>query len=368
MIKILFLIPDLSGGGAERVLCNLVNHMDQSKFEITVQTVNEYDPKKYLAEGIRYKAINRCKTRIGKSLMNYWYRFCTEYKLTYPLYIKDDYDIEVAYLECGATKVLAASTNKKAKKVAWVHCDAKKKGLTAEKTGRYYSKYDKVVCVSQEARKSFDEMLSDYADSTVLYNVIDEAEIFRKIQETNSLNWNKEVFHLLTVGRLSYEKGCDRLVEVCRRLKEEGYLFQLHFLGDGPDKKKLQKEFDAKGLSHNVVFEGFSSNPYLYMNQADLIVIPSRTEALSTVAVEALILGKAVVTTPCSGMRELFGESEFGVVTEHSVESLYCNVKRMMDSEELRHRYSRLAEQRGLRFKSEATVKQTEQFFIDLLR
>ena len=130
MIKILFFIDGITGGGAEKVLRTLVNNMDQSKFDITVQTLVESDPARYLAPGIRYRAINRCKTPLGRRLFHYWVRLCAELKWLYPLYIKDDYDIEVAYLECGPTKFLAGSTNKKAKKLAWVHCDlAKKEGI-----------------------------------------------------------------------------------------------------------------------------------------------------------------------------------------------------------------------------------------------
>lgn len=367
MIKILFFIPNLSDGGAEKVLCNLVNNMDQSKFDITVQTVNEQEAKKYLVDGIHYKAINRAKTKLGKGIMQYWYRFCTEFKLTYPLYVKGDYDIEVAYLECGATKVMAASTNATAVKLAWIHCDIKKKGFIAEKTGKYYSKFDKIICVSQEAKKKFDEVFGDYAESMVLYNVIDEAVIYQKLNKSNNLDWDADVIHLLTVGRLSYEKGCDRLLEVCKWLRNDGYKFQVHLLGEGPEKKYLQDEVDKNQLSEYVVFEGFSTNPYQYMNQADLIIIPSRTEALSTVAIEALILGKPVVTTPCSGMQEIFGESEYGIITEDSAISLYSNIKRMMSSPDLLKKYSEAAKKRGLDFRKEEIVKKTEVLFEKLL-
>ena len=114
MTKILFFIDTVTGGGAEKVLRTLVNNMDQKKFEITVQTIDEADPAVYLVPGIRYKAINRCKSGLGKKLFSYWVRLCAELKWLYPLYIRDDYDIEVAYLECGPTKILAGSTNKKA--------------------------------------------------------------------------------------------------------------------------------------------------------------------------------------------------------------------------------------------------------------
>ena len=133
MIKILFFIDTLAGGGAEKVLRTLVNNMDQSKFSITVQTLEEVNPHEYLVPGIRYKAINRCKTAFGKKLFHFWIRLCAELKWLYPLYIRDDYDIEVAYLECGPTKILAGSTNKKALKLAWVHCDLiKKEGIAAQ--------------------------------------------------------------------------------------------------------------------------------------------------------------------------------------------------------------------------------------------
>ncbi len=122
MIKILFFIEELEAGGAEKVLRDLVNHMDQTKFDITIQTVWPCDASKYLVSGIRYKSTYSAKNRINRLR----YRFEAEVGILYHLHIKDDYDIECAYLEMGPTKVLASSTNKNAKKLAWVHCDLTK--------------------------------------------------------------------------------------------------------------------------------------------------------------------------------------------------------------------------------------------------
>ena len=111
MIKILFFIEELRGGGAEKVLCNLVNAMDQSKFEITVQTLWKADAEKYLRPGIRYRYCYDTRSKV-----NSWRsRGEIALGLCYRLHIKDDYDIEIAYLECGATKIMAASTNSRAK-------------------------------------------------------------------------------------------------------------------------------------------------------------------------------------------------------------------------------------------------------------
>lgn len=363
MIKILFFIPGLSGGGAEKVLCNLVNNMDQTKFDITVQTIEYNNPEDYLVKGIHYKSIFKKRCLAGRKILNYWYRFCTEFKLTYQLYIRDNYDIEVAFLECGATKVMAASTNKHAAKFAWVHCDVKKKGLSPEKTGKYYTKFNQIVCVSEAAAQSYEELFGRFAHPTVLYNVIDEKQILDNSKLPLNHEWDKRIVHIVSVGRLCYEKGSDRLVNVCRMLKDAGLPFCCHFVGDGLDRHKLETMVASYGLTEQVVFEGFAKNPYPYMENADIVVIPSRSEALSTVAIESLILGKAIVTTPCSGMEELIGRYHAGIITEDSEVSMYEAIKAVADSDSLREMYEKTSKKRGLDFSKKKMVHMAEALF-----
>lgn len=367
MIKILFFIPRLSEGGAEKVLRNLVNNMDQSKFDITVQTVDDCDHKKYLSDGIHYKSINRCKTKFGKKLMNYWYRFCTEFKLTYPLYIKDDYDIEVAYLECGATKVMAASTNKNALKLAWVHCDLQKKGITDDRYGRYYSEFDKVVCVSQDVKKSFDKLFGEYAESVVLYNVIDEDEILKKASDTVEWNCKPEQKRLLAVGRLTKQKNFAYLIDVCGKLRDDGYKFHLNILGDGPEKENLEQKIKKLNLQRFVELKGFTDNPYPWIKSAEIILCSSIYEGISTVIQESLILGKAVVTAPCTGMKELLGDSDYGLITDDTEDGLYKGIRTIIDSPELEKKYADVARNRGYDFYKEKVITETEDFFMSRL-
>lgn len=369
MIKILFFIDGITGGGAEKVLRTLVNNMDQSKFEITVQTLEQVDAARYLAPGIRYKAINRCRSGWGKRLFHYWVRLCAELKWLYPLYIKDDYDIEAAYLECGPTKFLAGSTNQKAKKLAWVHCDLKKReelASQADSLKKFYQTYDRVVCVSETVRRSYISLFGNDPEATVVYNVNDEADVLQK-SEAFSVE-KPDVPTFLAVGRLSYEKGNDRLLDACKLLKDAGYDFRLWLVGDGPERDNLTNQVTACGLEENVKFWGFQTNPYPYMDAADVIVTPSRFEGFSTVVTEAMILGKCVVTTPCSGMDELLGDNKFGLITEDSVEGIYQGMKRMLDDPELRQQYARKAAIRGRDFSRDELVKQTEQFFEELLK
>ena len=183
MIKILFFIENLEGGGAEKVLRDLVNHMDQTKFAITVQTIWPFDASKLLVPGIRYKTTYRAKNKVNQLR----YRVEAELGILYWLHVRDNYDIECAYLEMGPTKVMAASTNKKAKKLAWVHCDLSKAvsndSAYEETCAPWYRKYDRVICVSETVKHSFDQIFHSAFHSEVLYNVIDDEAIRRKAKE-----------------------------------------------------------------------------------------------------------------------------------------------------------------------------------------
>ena len=368
MTKILFLMDTLCAGGAEKVLRTLVNNMDQEKFHITVQTLEKEDPAGLLVPGVRYQAINRCKTGLGKKLCSYWIRLCAELKWLYPLYIRDDYDIEVAYLECGPTKFLAHSTNKKARKIAWVHCDlAIKEGMAAQtdKLKKYYQRYDQVVCVSENVRDSFRRMFGDVPESLVLHNVNDEGDIWEKAEAFEVPH--RSVADLVAVGRLAEQTGFDRLIEACAMLKKDGRDFHLRILGEGPERTRLEEQIRRDGLEDCVELMGQQSNPYPYIKGAGVLVCSSRYEGLSTAVTEALILGKPVVTTPCTGMEELLGDSEYGLITTDSIEGLCEGLKTLLDNPERRKQYAEATVIRGKAFSKEKLVRETEAFFLGLL-
>lgn len=369
MIKILFFIDTtLASGGAEKVLRELVNNMDQSKFEITVHTLWKEDAEKYLVPGIRYRYIFDKKTRINER------RFQLEAALgcVYPMHLADDYDIEVAYLEFGPTKVLAGSTNKKAKKVAWIHCNLLKEIRNvddfAKKAQKWYHKYDRVVCVSNLIREGYRKLFGNQTESITLYNTVDDTAIRQKSEEALPKEVNKTRPAVVTVGRLYPVKGYDRLLEAHRQLIRDGFDHDLWILGEGPERASLEAFITKHGLEDNAHLLGFYDNPYPFMREADVVVCSSYSEGFSTMVTEALILGKSVVTTPCSGMDELLGDSAFGLITEDSVEGIYQGMKKMLENPELRAQYARKAAVRGRDFSKDKLVKQTERFFEELLR
>ena len=137
---------------------------------------------------------------------------------------------------------------------------------------------------------------------------------------------------MVTVGRLVEQKGYERLIFALARLKVAGYDFCLDILGDGVLRNNLMNLVEANGLINNIFFWGFTENPYKYMKNADLFVCSSITEGFSTAVSEAVILGIPVLTTNCTGMREIFGGSGCGKIVDNSQEGLFNGLKELMDS------------------------------------
>ncbi len=366
MIKILFFIETLTGGGAEKVLRDLVNHMDQSKFAITVQTVWPCDAAKYLVPGIRYKSMYASESRVN----HLRYRAEAESGLAYRLHIRDDYDIECAYLEMGPTKVLASSTNNRAKKLAWVHCDLSKAlsdpRAFAARTAPWYAKYDQVFCVSQIVKERFDELFENRFESKVLYNVIDDAAIRVMALLHLPEGMNKRRLTVLSVGRFSPPKNYMRLLRAHKRLLDEGVEHDLWILGDGPERAMLERYVAENALQDSVRMPGFIENPYPFLREADLLACSSVYEGFSTFMTEGVILGKPIVTTDVSGMRELLGDSEFGLIVENDDRAFFEGMKRMLTETELRAKYASKAAERGRAFSADLLTRETEALLIKL--
>ena len=364
VINILFFIESLSGGGAEKVLRNLVNAMDQTKFCITVQTLYPEDAEKYLAPGIHYNHCYPAKNRVNELRM----RAEAAAGLTYPLRIKGDYDIEVAYLECGSTKIMASSINAKALKLAWVHCDLQNRigdsAAFAAATKKYYAKYDYAVCVSENVRQSFEKLYGSTVHTAVVYNTVDDAEILSKAAEPLPPDVSKRKLTIAAVGRLSAPKNFIRALAAHRRLLDEGVDHDLWIIGEGEERSMLENYIHENHLEESAKLLGFRENPYCLMNAADLLVCSSVYEGFSTFVTEGLILGKPIVTTDVSGMRELLGDSEYGLVTANDDEAFYEGVRRMLTEQGLMQAYAKRAKQRGKDFSGVKLARDTEEFLI----
>lgn len=367
MISILFHIDSLVCGGAEKVLCNLVNNMDLECFDITVYTLFPAKNRDYISNKIKLKSIY--------PMDNAFFRICYRIEafagLVYKLHIKPEYDLEIAYLECGPTKVIASSSSKKAKKIAWIHTEIEKcfDKSFVNKSRKWYKKYDAVVCVSEQVRDSYIKNFGNYPKTFVLHNVIDSKYIEKKSKEELPSNFKKTKTIILTVGRLVAQKNPLRILRIHKKLIENGIENELWFVGSGELESILRKEIELLGLTKTVKLFGYKSNPYPYMVAADILVCSSNVEGYSTFIVEGLILGKPIVTTNCSGMHEILGDSKYGIISENSDEDLYRKIYDLLsDKNGMLKELEKASSIRGKEFDVNKIVNENEIFFKQILK
>lgn len=370
MIKVLFLIHDLSVGGAEKVLVNLANNMDSQKFDVTVYSLFDIGiNRQFLKPHIHYKYWMKKVIPGNSHLM----KLLSPQKL-HRLIIKEHYDIEVAYLEGPCARVISGSTDSNAKLVSWIHIeqhtpeDAARSFCSIAEARVCYGNFDRIICVSRTVQEAFKKALSIPVQHEILYNTNESLEIVQRSKEPiEEVLLDKKEVKIVGVGKLVTNKGFDRILRIVHKLLEEGNRVHLYILGVGPEKENLIRLSRELQIEEKVTFLGYQTNPYKYVSKCDLFVCASYAEGFSTAATEALIVGTPVCTVEVSGMKEMLGENnEYGIVTRNEDEALYEGIKSLLDNPEKLSYYRQQAKIRGKCFSTEETVKEVENMLLSL--
>ena len=373
--KVFFFIESLAGGGAEKVLATLVQHLDKSKFDVTVCVVSgggRYEDE--VKQCCNYKTllnipsspIERVIYKIKHHLIYKWLPMW----LVYKMFIPKRNDVEVAFVEGFATKILSFSCNKHARKYAWVHTDLSKNHWTdnvyknREEETCCYGRYDRVLGVSNTVCAAFQKELPLVnVPVMTMYNVIDSEEILSKSQEPLEKK-EKRGIRLVTAGRLEFQKGYTRLLRIVDRLMHEGSDIELWILGEGSERIVLEQYIEEHHLQERVSLLGFQPNPYKYLATGDLFVCSSLAEGYSTAVAEALILGLPVVTTDCSGMSELLRIGECGFITDYNEEALYEGMKQVLNTPDMLKFYTEKAKDRSGDFSIDRLIEPFENLLV----
>lgn len=367
--KILFLIHDLGQGGAEKVLVNLVNHMDQSIFDISVISlfgggVNE----QFLKPNIHYHTVFKHSIPGNSRMMR-----ILSPKALHRLSVKEYYDIEIAYLEGPSARIISGCPDNDTKLVSWIHTKFQSEQeihfsfRSKSEVEKCYQRFDYTAFVSKDVGSNFLQMVHLNKPSGVLYNTIESDMILRMSAEETDLCIDKKTINIVTVGTLKEVKGYDRLLRIAKRLYDECYQFHLYILGSGPLEQDFKRFISDNQLEQSITLLGFDSNPYKYVSKCDLFVCSSYTEGFSTAVTEALIVGTPVCTVDISGMKEMLGKNnEYGIVTKNDEDALYEGIKLFLSKPELLAHYKEKAKERGKMFNTEKTVKAVEKMLLSL--
>jgi len=247
-----------------------------------------------------------------------------------------EYDVAVAY---WGDRTVAYMCDKisAAKKIAWLHFDYNNPPGNNVFYEEYFPKCDKIVTVSQSVDQALKENLPSVAEKcVVMANIIDPKYIW-------DLALRGETFpdayfkgtRLLSMIRLSQQKGIDMIPSVLAKLKSDGYDVRWYIIGEGEDKPLLIEEAFRNEVADIMILLGTTTNPYSYLRDCDIYVQPSRYEGKPVVVEEAKIMYKLIVATNYLSAPEQLDNGRFGTLTEISVEGLYNGIKKLLDDETL---------------------------------
>jgi len=340
--KLLFGITSLTIGGAERVLVDLANELCE-KYEITIFTIypnGEFEkslfPKIKLKSlyNKQYKELNK----IEKVMIPL--RVWLQQKSIYKKHIKDDYDVEIAFLE-GAITRLFSTKNVETTKIAWIHNDISKvfgksikSKIKRNVDKKIYSKYDKLIFVSNDNVKKFEEVYNNSVQKEVIYNYINSNNVIERSNEEIDVKFDENKINFVTVSRLVEQKALDRLINVHSKLIKEGFKHNFYIIGDGPEKEKLEKLINEKQVQETFKLLGKRENPYPYIRQADYFCLLSHFEGYPMVVEEAKILNKQILITDTAA-REVVRDYNNSQVFENSEEGIYNGLKNNMNKKQI---------------------------------
>lgn len=328
-VRLLFLIESLAGGGAEKVLADMVRGLDRDRFDVTVQTIVDCGLyRDDVRRHVHYRTIVNGKGWLYRLKYALIYRLLPD-RFIYNRWIGKDYDIEVAFTEGLPTRLLAAAPEDGVRRVAWVHVDLEARPWTQgqvfhslDEEKRAYARFCKVVHVSQTVREAFERRFGAHPGSVVLHNPVRQDRVRRLAAAGEGDVPPKRHFRLVSVGRFEEQKGFDRLLRALARARDRGWEAELILLGEGSQRTALEAQAAQLGIADLVRMPGFRGNPFPWVASADLFVCSSRSEGMSTVVTEAMILGVPVLATECSGIREQLGDGAYGLIVPNDDDAL----------------------------------------------
>ena len=252
------------------------------------------------------------------------------------------YDVEIAFKD-GFTALFTAFGDSK-RKIHWLHYEYKKtnpNGKYDKLFKRILPTFDKIVAVSDNVKKCFNDIYHLDDKVIVIYNVVNGEKIIELSKEESNVLLNSNELNLVSVGRLHEMKGYDRLIDTIYKLKGDGIFdnVKLRIYGDGPLFESLNQKISDLKLTNDIFLMGSVMNPYKYIKNSDLFILSSIYEPFGLVIVESLTLGVPVLATLNSATDKLISNDYNGLIVENSLDGLYSGLKKIIENKEILKKY-----------------------------
>ncbi|MED3397874.1 glycosyltransferase [Bacillus wiedmannii] len=369
--KILFMVINMNIGGTEKALLNMVAEIPKDKYEVTIlmlekkgdflnfipkevriEYVKDYEEMQYIlnrpsrlviADLIKQRKITKAlqlavlyvisKIMKERSVI---LKYCLQnYEDVYR-----NYDIAIAYAgPMDFISYFVANKIEARRKVQWVHFDIEKIYFNKYFVNKVYKKFQHVFVVSDLGKMKLTQTVPELINKTeTFFNIISPEMICKMANEGIGFVDDFEGVRILTVGRLSIEKGQDLTISVLAKLKEAGYNVKWYCIGDGKERgmyEKLVKNYDVQG---DYIFLGAVSNPYPFMKQCDIYVQPSRHEGYCITLAEARCFNNPIISTNFTGASEQIIDNYNGLIVQFDEQQMYDSIVQILSDKSLEGR------------------------------
>ncbi len=310
--KIMFVMPSLSGGGAERVMLNLVKYIDRDKF-IPIFVLNKKEGKllEYLPSDIEVIDLNINQARYAI------FKIAKKIKEIKP---------DILFSTLGHLNLLIAIIRPfYSKKIKFISRESNTVSLEnkGEKYPRlfdflyrnFYNNFDLIITQSKYMKDDLIENFGIKKDKMItIYNPVDIKNILEKKDKPLVKPLKKDKINLIAIGRLAPQKGFDVLIDAMAHLDER---FHLYILGEGEDEKELKKQIKTLGLDDKISMLGFQENPYAFINRSDFFILSSRYEGLPNVVLESNACKKPSIAFDMpGGTAEIIVDGKSGILVK----------------------------------------------------
>ena len=353
--KILFINGHLNTGGVEKALLDVLTHLDYDRYNVDLLLLehlgnyaNQLPPQVNVMlrsiEGTYGPLAKVIKTNIRNrdwlSLKMRWILLLVKLfgqnwiGLAKQLLTNGtNYDCVIGFRPGLCTQIAAFATNADRRITWWHHGEINIDQKTYIEASRHC---DCVIVVSDSCRRMLAKEFPMLADKLItIPNMIDIQSILYMGNLFDPYP-DKDVLHIVSVGRLAPEKHFENAISTARQLKDRGYVFRWHLVGDGMLRDELRQKADELDVSDCFIFEGNQVNPYPYIKHADLFVHPSYVESFGIVVTEALALGVPCVVSESMGVMDFLVDGKNAIVAEPSPASLAEKVVEALQNNELR--------------------------------
>ena len=378
MKKVLFVIPSMKkGGGAERVVLNLINGFNTNKH--TALLLNFYDRKNSFA--VHCKNYN-LKEKDSKLFFLKILKLIKRAREIKKICEKEEIAVIISFLEdanfpCLISKILFGN---KCKLIISTHNDPTTKPLIYKiliKT--IYNKASKIISVSRGIEQSLIKTFNIRKNLiTTIYNPLDLNSIFKKekslIPKELSLLLKSNNFKFISIGRLAEQKNHFSTIESFEKILKKYPNTELLIIGDGPQKRALQEIIQKRNLGKKIHLLGFHKNPFPFLKSSDCFILNSKYEGFGIVITEALACNLPVISSDCDfGPREILCENikVFNsklikrctnglLVPVNDPNSLAEAMETIIKDNELRNEYKKTARARAFDFDIKNIIKKWE--------